>query len=535
MLPDLRHALRTLRRSPGFSAIAILTLALGIGATTAIASLLYGILLRPLPYEHPERLVQVTWYFEQGGPTDAVTTTEYLYWKEHARGFAAAAAYAEVGAGFNLETESGAQYVHGQLVGDGLFAVVGVRAFLGREFTADETRLGGPPAAVLSYGLWRDRFGALPAVVGRPIRVNGTSYTVVGVMPRGFRFGPVSPGLWLPLALRPDVRDQGHNTNMIARLSPGVTLAAAQADMGRLLAEFRRDVPGHAGERERGAKLVPYREVLVADVRPTLTLLFGAVVLVVLIAVANATGLFFGRAAARSQDIAVRAALGAGRWALARPLLAESVVLALAGGAGGILLARWTLDLVLAASPRDLPLVDSVRLDLPVLAAAFALSLAAGVVVGIVPALRVARRHGYNQRYAVVVGGGELAAAVIQRLHARQDIGIRLLGLVGDTKGGGGGESASARGRCSSARRSRCRWSSSRARCSYCSAFPLSGACIPASSPRRSMWSRCRSHRRSTALRHPRGASRPRYASGSQDSQASPRWLPRRARRSSAD
>src|SRR2546426_399504 len=313
MLPDLRHALRTLRRSPGFSAIAILTLALGIGATTAIASLLYGILLRPLPYEHPERLVQVTWYFEQGGPTDAVTTTEYLYWKEHARGFAAAAAYAEVGAGFNLETESGAQYVHGQLVGDGLFAVVGVRAFLGREFTADETRLGGPPAAVLSYGLWRDRFGALPAVVGRPIRVNGTSYTVVGVMPRGFRFGPVSPGLWLPLALRPDVRDQGHNTNMIARLSPGVTLAAAQADMGRLLAEFRRDVPGHAGERERGAKLVPYREVLVADVRPTLTLLFGAVVLVVLIAVANATGLFFGRAAARSQDIAARAALRRGR------------------------------------------------------------------------------------------------------------------------------------------------------------------------------------------------------------------------------
>src|SRR2546426_4946391 len=450
MLPDLRHALRTLRRSPGFSAIAILTLALGIGATTAIASLLYGILLRPLPYEHPERLVQVTWYFEQGGPTDAVTTTEYLYWKEHARSFAAAAAYANVGAGFNLETESGAQYVHGQLVGDGLFAVVGVRAFLGREFTVEETRPGGPPAAILSYRLWRDRFGALPAVVGRPIRVNGTSYTVVGVMPRDFRFGPASPALWLPLALRPDVRDQGHNTNMIARLSPGVTLAAAQADMGRLLAEFRRDVPGHAGERERGAKLVPYREVLVADVRPTLTLLFGAVVLVVLIAVANATGLFFGRTAARSQDIAVRAALGAGRWALARPLLAESVVLALAGGAGGILLARWTLDLVLAASPRDLPLVDSVRLDLPVLAAAFALSLAAGVVVGIVPALRVARRDLRNS-------------------------------LQQDDRGlGGGGGSASARGRCSSARRSRCGWSSSRARRSHRSAFPLSEPCLPA-------------------------------------------------------
>src|SRR3989441_2820677 len=311
--------------------------------------------------------------------------------------------------GFNLETESGAQYVHGQLVGDGLFAVVGVRAFLGREFTVEETRPGGPPAAILSYRLWRDRFGALPAVVGRPIRVNGTSYTVVGVMPRDFRFGPASPALWLPLALRPDVRDQGHNTNMIARLSPGVTLAAAQADMGRLLAEFRRDVPGHAGERERGAKLVPYREVLVADVRPTLTLLFGAVVLVVLIAVANATGLFFGRAAARSQDTALRAPLGAGRWALARPLLAESVVLALAGGAGGILLARWTLDLVLAASPRDLPLVDSVRLDLPVLAAAFALSLAAGGVVGVVAALRGARpglRNSLQQDDRGLGGGG---------------------------------------------------------------------------------------------------------------------------------
>src|SRR5438128_1812807 len=425
LLADLRYAVRSLRHSPGFSAIAILTLALGIGATTAIASLLYGVLLRPLPYANPEQLVQVTWGFEQGW-TDALTASEYVYWREHARSFAAASAYAGEGAGFNLETGDAAQYVRGQLVADSLFAVLGVRPTLGRDFSAEETRAGGPPVAIVSYGLWRDRFGADRRIVGRAVRVNGVSYMIVGVMPQGFQFGGIAPDLFLPLVLRLDPRDQGHNTNMIARLSPGVSLGAAQGDMARLLAEFRRDVPGHAGQRERGARLVPYRELLVAGVRPTLVLLFGAVALVVLIAIANATGLLFGRASARAQEIAVRTALGAGRWALARPLLAEGLVLALAGGVGGVLLAHWTLDLVAAASPGNLAQVAAVRLDLPVLAAAFALSLAAGLAVGVVPALKAGRDDlrgslqagdrglgGVRQRARAILVGTEIALSVV--------------------------------------------------------------------------------------------------------------------------
>lgn len=390
MTSDLRYAIRSLRKAPGFTVVVILTLALGVGATTAIFSVVNAVLLRSLPYPNPDRLVQATWLWRAGSTDaiDALTATEYVFWKEHNQTFESAGAFRRAGAGFNLVAQGEPAYVRGQFVSADLFPVLGVGPMLGRGFLPDEDRPGGPPVAIVSYGLWRQRFGGDANVVGRQISINGTSHTVVGVMPPAFRFDAVSADIWAPLRLVANPRDQGHNTGVIARLKPGVSLSQAQAEMPRLLDAFREEFPDHASANAGGVLLRPYRQLLVADVQPILLLLFGAAGLVLLIAAANVAGLFLGRTVGRSQEIAVRAALGASRWDLLRSALAESLVLSVIGGAGGLLLAGWTLDALLALSPRDLPLAEDVRIDLPVLLTAFALSVIAGVITAMVPALR---------------------------------------------------------------------------------------------------------------------------------------------------
>ena len=390
LLQDLRYAIRTLAKSPGFALVAVLTLALGIGPNTAIFSLIYGALLKPLPYHEPDRLVSVDWQFG-GGMINSVTATQYTYWKAHGRSLASAGGFVDAGSGFNLVAAGVPEFVRGQLVTADLFKTLGVFPARGRPFSAEEDRPKGPPAVIISDGLWRRDFGADPEVLGKTVRISGAEYPIVGVMPRGFVLGDQSSDLWLPMRLDPDPRDQGHNTEMIARLAPGISLAQAQGEMPGILAGLREDFPGHVGPKERGVVLQPYHEVLVADSRPTLLLLLGAVGLVLLIAVANATGLFLGRAAARRREVGVRAALGAGRWALARPLLAESLLLALAGGAVGLALGTWTLDLLRATGARALPIVQSIRLEWPVLLVTFALSAVAGVIVGVIPAIEALR------------------------------------------------------------------------------------------------------------------------------------------------
>ncbi len=389
-LLDLRHAVRALRRSPGFTAVVAATLTLGLGPTTAIFSIIYGVLLRPLPYDEADRLVQLTWLWRDDG-TNALTATESSYWKERTRLLEGVATYARAGAGVNLVASTEPRYVRGQLISADVLPLLRVAPMLGRGFLPDEDRTGGPDVVLLSHGAWRQYFGADRSVVGRPVIINGTPHVVVGVMPPGFRFDAQSAEVWLPLRLVADPRDQGHNTLTIARLRPGVTLAQAQAEMGRLLVEFKRQFPGHAHDDERGVQLRAYRDVLVGDVGHTLLLVQGAVGMVLLIAIANAAALLLGRVAAREQEFATRAALGASRTALVRPLVLEALVLSVVGGAAGLLLASWTRDVILALTPGDLPLGDDVRLDLPVLLATLALSLVVGVVVGALPALKMSR------------------------------------------------------------------------------------------------------------------------------------------------
>ncbi len=388
VLQDLRYAIRNLRRTPGFTLIAALTLALGIGPNTAIFSLIYGLMLRPLPYQDPGKLVVGTWAFQQGQAMNGVTTAEYTWWAQHQQVFSGMAAATSEGAGYNLELAGQPEYVRGQRVSVGLFPVLGVRPAAGRWFLAGEDQRGGPPAVIISWALWQRRFGGSPDAIGRIIPLNGGSYPIVGVLPSGFTFESAGVDVWLPLWLQVNPGDQGHNTMLVARLAPGISLEQAQAQMPRMLAEFDRELPGHVTKGERGMFLQPLRDVMIEDIRPIVLLLFGAVALVVLIAVANATGLLLGRATSRRHEVAVRAALGASRWALMRAMIAEGVVLAIAGAAVGLLLARWTLDLVNRAVSGNADVLSVTSLDLPVLLMTLVLSLIVGTVVGVIPALQ---------------------------------------------------------------------------------------------------------------------------------------------------
>lgn len=420
---DLRFAVRQLTKHPGFAAVVILTLALGIGPNTAIFSLIYGILLRPPPYHEPEELVRPMWQWQSASEwIDALTATQYVFWKERNRVFEGISAYRRIGAGFNIVTGGEPAYVRGQYVAADLFPLLGVPPVQGRSFADDEDEPGGPPVAMVSHALWMQRLGGDPAVVGRGLEINGTIHTVVGVMPAGFVLDGNPVDLWLPLRLRVSPNDQGHNTTTIARLTAGVTLEQAQADMGRLLTELNEVYPGHVSEGERGVLLRPYHHELVGDVRGSLLLLMGAVGLVLLIATANAAALFLGRATARGHEFAVRSALGATGPIAVRPLVVESVLLSLAGGALGLLLADWSLRALLALGARDLPFMGKVAIDGPVLAATFGLSVTIGLVVGLLPALRHARRDaretlqrgdqalgGARQRMRTLLVGGEVA------------------------------------------------------------------------------------------------------------------------------
>jgi putative ABC transport system permease protein len=413
---DLRYALRQLAKHPSFALVAVLTLALGIGPNAAIFSVVYGVLLKPPPYREPDRLVRPVWHWQSlADGTDALTATQYVFWKEQNRVFDGIAAYSRAGAGFNIVAGETPAYVRGEFVSADLFPLLGVSPERGRGFGADEARADGPPVAIVSDALWRGALSGDPAAVGRTLLVNGAAHTVVGVMPPGFAVDGEPMDLWLPLDVESDPRDQGHNTMTIARLKPGVSLAQAQADMGVLLDQIRQAFPGHVGDNEHGVTLEPYQRQLTGNVRPTLLLLVGAVVLVLLIAAANAAALFFGRAAAREQEFAVRAALGASGRTAVRPLVLESVILSLVGGAVGVFLADWSLRAMLSIGPRDLPFVDAVRLDFPVLCATIVLSVAIGFVAGLPPVIRRARTtlHG-----ALQAGGDRALGPVRQRARS---------------------------------------------------------------------------------------------------------------------
>jgi len=386
---DIRYGARMLRKRPGFTAAAVLALALGIGANTAIFSVVNAVILRPLPYPEADRIVQANWRWTKG-EGNAVSATQYVFWKENSRSFADAAAYASTSSGFNLAGGAEPQRVRGIRASEGLFRVLNVRPALGRTFSPEEDQLNAPCVAVISDGVWRSYFGGDPGTIGKQVELNGQSCAVIGVLPARFQFSePVD--VFLPLRLQVNPRDQGHNTSMIARLKPGVTLKQAQTEMDGLLPQFRNAYPRHISDSEKGIRLVSLQEAIIGSVGQILWVLFGAVGFVLLIACANVANLLLAQAAKRRGELAVRLALGASRSRIVRQVMTESVLLALAGGAAGLLVAMWSVPALLALSPHGLPRLEEVTLDAQAVLFTVFAALGTSLLFGLAPAWQVTR------------------------------------------------------------------------------------------------------------------------------------------------
>jgi putative ABC transport system permease protein len=386
LLKDIRYGIRSLVRNPGFTAVAVITLALGIGANTAIFSVVNAVLLRPLPFDQPESIVWV-WDTQPQLATAPSSVPDFLDWKAQNQSFAHLAAY-QSGSMF-VGTGDGTVDSPVGLVTPETFALFHVSPILGRTFTEEETLPGRFRVAVLSQSLWQKNYGSDAQVVGKTIQLSGAAYTIIGVLPAGFSF-PDRAQLWRPLVIDPAKLDRGpHFLHVIGRLKPNVTLAQAQADMSAIAARLAQEHPekiaGH------GVKLEPLMDVIVGDIGVALYVLLGAVGFVLLIACANLANLTLARVGARQKEIAVRTALGASRLHIVRQLLTESIVLAVAGGAAGILLATWGVTWVVSLSPDTIPRVHEIGIDLRVAGFTLLVSVATGVLFGLVPALHVSR------------------------------------------------------------------------------------------------------------------------------------------------
>jgi predicted permease len=393
---DIRYAFRMLARNPGFAAIAILALALGIGVNTAIFTVVNAVLLQPLPFAEPDRLMELARGFPNGNRGNSISIPKYMVWKDN-HVFQSMTLYSFAASGMNLGSGDRPEPVKALQVSSGFFPVFGVSAEAGRTFSDSEDVPNGPALAVVTHEMWQSRLGGDPRIVGRAILLNGQPYAVVGVLPKSFRPAPPAD-VFLPLQADPHSTNQGHYLNVAARLKPGVTLSAARAEMKISGERFRKDNPKWMDKTESVA-VTPMREATVGDIRTALLVLLGAVGFVLLIACANVANLLLARAAARQREMAVRAAVGAGRWRVVRQLLTESVLLAAIGGALGFALGSWGVRALLLLVPANIPRLmdaDGVRAVAPPLdwrVALFTLAAAVltGVLFGILPALQASK------------------------------------------------------------------------------------------------------------------------------------------------
>jgi putative ABC transport system permease protein len=390
LLQDLRYGLRAIRKSPGFSLVVILTLALGIGANTAIFSLVYSVLLRSLPYPSGDRLVMLG---ENSGKATGISVTwiNYQHWRTENHTFEDMAALIN-GADLTMTGRGETVLTHGALVTSNYFHLTGARPIHGRLLTPDDDRTGAPPAVLLSYDFWNTRLGANPHVVESSLALNGKAYTIVGILRP--EISPLLPARDYYLPLRPTER-QTLNRNAhgsiraLGLLKTGVTLARARTNLDEIMQRLAASDPGPETDHRAFAQFLTER--ITGGIRPTLLVLMGAVGLVLLLACANIASLLLVRGAARSHEMAIRTAIGAGRMRLARQLFTENLVLAAVGGVGGVALAAWCLRALVLSGPSGLPRLAEVRLDLPVLLFAAAATILADLLAGLAPVLTAAR------------------------------------------------------------------------------------------------------------------------------------------------
>jgi putative ABC transport system permease protein len=428
LLRHVRFALRALRRNPGFSAVAILTMALGIGATAAIFSVIHGVLLRPLSFADPDRVAMVWLDNHQiGVRTDITSYPYYREWRDGSHRFADMAAYAR--AARNVTGDGEAERVRGAAVTANFFDVMGVVPLHGRGFVADEEYPGADASVVLSHQLWQRRYAGDAGVIGQTIQLNDRDHAVVGVMSAGFRF-PDEADFWLPLAPSEALRDNAGAfwLYVVGRLAPGASVAAAQTEMAGVNARLAEAYPDQTAF---GIYVQPVREHLFGDVRSPLLLLLGAVGFVLLIGCANVANLLLARAAAREREMALRTALGASRGAILRQLLVESSVLAVLGGAVGLALAYTGVKVFQAIAPTDIPRLADVAVDGTVLAFALAVSVLTGLLFGLAPATQAARGGGQALRDGARGVAGARSGRRTRSVLIAGEVALALVLLVG--------------------------------------------------------------------------------------------------------
>jgi putative ABC transport system permease protein len=426
---DLRYGLRSLRKKPGFALTAVIALALGIGANSAIFSVINGVLLRSLAYRDPGTIVMVWEKSLRGGRTqNSVSPANFLDWKKQSSSFEQIAASWDTRA--NLTSGGEPEEIQIQKVSADFFPVLGVPPELGRSFVRQEETPGTEPVVILGHDLWQSRFAGNRAIVGQTVTMSGRNFTVIGVMPPGFHFLNTQIKAWMPLQLDPatDWRKSGRFLRSVARLKPGVTVQQAQAEMDAIGKQLEVAYPDY--NKSWGVNLVPMHEQIVGDIRPVLLVLLAAVAFVLLIACANVANLLLSRAASRQKELALRAALGAGRVRLIRQMLTESVLLALMGGVVGVLLAYWGIQLLVAFAPDNIPRLNEIKIDPRVLGFTFGVSLLTGLIFGLVPALQSSRPN-FNDALKEGARGSSSGNRLVRNLFVVAEMAIALVLLIG--------------------------------------------------------------------------------------------------------